>query len=126
MDEQQAGSLGAFIRTQRVSIGMSTRQLAAIVGVDKSQIIRLEHGSVNSPRAEILASIADAIDVELADLYGLAGYTRPSELPNFAPYLRAKYRDLSDGAVAEMEQFFAKLAREHGTTGPADGEDETS
>lgn len=124
MDHEHAQSLGTFIRAQREAKGISTRQLAAEVGVDKSQIIRLEQGGVASPRAELLARMAAVFKIDLADLYGLAGYTQPTTLPSFTPYLRAKYRDLPSDAVAEMEQFFAKLARKHGTTGPADGEDE--
>lgn len=124
MDEQQARSLGTFLRSEREAKDISLRKLAAAIGVDKAQLIRLEQGKVASPRADLLGDIATVIGVELADLYGLAGYTRPTELPAFAPYLRAKYRDLPEGAVAEMEQMFARLAREHGTAGPADGEDE--
>jgi transcriptional regulator with XRE-family HTH domain len=124
MDPDQAQALGQFIRTHRETQGVSTRQLAAQVGVDKSQIIRLEQGGVANPRADLLANIATALELDLADLYGFAGYTRPAELPSFVPYLRAKYRDLPDTAVADMERYFARLARRHGTTGPRDGEDE--
>jgi transcriptional regulator with XRE-family HTH domain len=124
MDQDQARSLGQFIRSHREAKAVSTRQLASQVNVDKSQIIRLEQGTVASPRADLLAGIATALDLDLADLYGFAGYTRPAELPTFVPYLRAKYGDLPEDAVADMERYFARLARKHGTSGPRDGEDE--
>jgi hypothetical protein len=60
----------------------------------------------------------------VADIFGLAGYTTPKQLPTFKPYLRAKYRALPDEAVEQMERFFVTLARKHGINGPVDGEDE--
>ena len=124
MDYQQGIELGAFLRHQREAKGLSTRDVAAVVGVDQAQIVRLEQGHVASPKADVLAGIADYLDLPLADVFGLAGYAAPKELPSFRPYLRAKYHNLPPNAVAELEQTFARIARKYGTTGPVDGEDE--
>jgi transcriptional regulator with XRE-family HTH domain len=125
MDTEQGKILGAFIRVQREERGMSGRQLAAAVSIDIAQIVRLEQGTVASPKADLLSRIAEVLDLPLADLYSLAGYTIPRDLPSFRPYLRAKYgTELPDAAMAEMERYFARLAKKHGTSGPLDGEDE--
>lgn len=122
MDREQAKALGTFIRTHRTERGLSTRDLAAAVGVDMAQIVRLERGTVASPKADLLSRIAPEVGVEVTDLYRLAGYA--VELPSFVPYLRAKYGDLPDDAVDQMERYFRRVARRHGTKGPDDGEDE--
>lgn len=124
MDQEQGRKLGSFLRTRREALDLTTRQLAAAVGVDKAQIIRLEQGTIASPKADMLARIAEILDVPTAEVYGLAGYTTPKDLPGFRPYMRAKYGELPDDAMAEMERIFTRLAHRHGVSGPLDGEDE--
>lgn len=124
MDRKQAKELGLFLRRKRLAEGIPAHSLAEAVGVDKAQITRLEQGIVASPRADVLASIADYLDLPLADVFGLAGYTTPKGLPTFKPYMRAKYKELPDEAIEQMERFFVRLAKRHGIDGPVDGEDE--
>lgn len=124
MSPKQARQLGDYLRQQRQQRGISTRGLAREVGVDMAQIVRLEKGDVSAPKVDTLAKIARALSLPLADVYGLAGYETTAELPSFTPYLRTKYRDLPDEAVAEMESFLDRLRAKHGLTGPTDREDE--
>jgi len=124
MDRQMAKKLGLYLRRKRLGQGVSLRELAGVVGVDKTQIMRLEQGVVASPKADVLAGIADYLDLPLADVFGFAGYTTPNQLPTFRPYLRAKYKEFPDEAVEQMERFFVRLAKKHGIEGPVDGEDE--
>jgi transcriptional regulator with XRE-family HTH domain len=124
MNSEKARTLGAYIRQQREAADLSTRALAAEVGLDMSQIVRLEQGSVASPKAEVLSRIADTLDLPVTDLLTLAGYPTTHELPSFTPYLRAKYKDMPTEAVEELEHFFTRLARKHGVHGPIDREDE--
>jgi transcriptional regulator with XRE-family HTH domain len=125
MDQQQSQELGHYLRTKREAAGVSLRALAGRVGVDPAQITRLERGDIASPKADLLARIASELDLPLADVFGLAGYALPTELPSFRPYLRAKYHDLPPAAVAELERVFTDIARRYGATdGPVDGEDE--
>lgn len=124
MDPQQAKILGDYLRSHRQAAGLSIGQLSRAVGIDRAQITRLEQGTVASPKADLLARIAECIQVSVADLYGLAGYSTANDLPSFVPYLRAKYADLPAAAVDQMERYFRQVARKHGTSGPRDGEDE--
>jgi transcriptional regulator with XRE-family HTH domain len=124
MNRTQAQELGAYLRYKREAHGISTRTLAAEVGIDMSQIVRLEQGLVSAPKGEVLAGIANFLELPLADVFGFAGYAAPNELPSFRPYLRAKYHDLPSGAVAEIERSFTKIAKRYGTDGPRTGEDE--
>ncbi len=122
MTPEQARALGAFIRRQRLALGLSARELARRAGI--ADVIRIEQGILLNPRTDSLRAIAQGLDVPLNDLLAAADYVPAKELPTFRPYLRAKYKDLPDEAVAEMEQFLGRLQRKHGSGGPLDGEDE--
>lgn len=118
--------LAEVISSARKAKGLSTRAVAAEIGLDQSNIVRLENGAVTTPKPSVLAGLARVLDLDLADLYALAGYTKPSELPAFTPYLRSKFADLPEAAQAELERSFTRIAKKYGYTanGPVPGEDE--
>lgn len=120
------GSLATVIADARNAKGMSTRQLAAEIGIDQSNIVRLEQGSVAEPKPTVLEGLARVLELDLVDLYALAGYTKPSELPAFTPYLRSKFADLPEQARSEMERSFRTIADKYGfdADGPKPGQDE--
>lgn len=118
--------LADVISQARKAKGFSTRHVATEIGIDQSNVVRLEGGNVATPNPTILAGLARVLDLDLADLYALAGYTRPSELPAFTPYLRSKFAGLPEEARRELEQSFSRIADKYGynADGPAAGEDE--
>ena len=126
MDEQQARELGQRLRERREMLDLSIRQLAERTGVNHSTVVRLEQGLIDAPAPDKLSRIADALGLGLADVYALADYSVPSELPSFRPYLRTKYRNLPAPAVEQLERSFRRIAKQHGFNpdGPAPGEDE--
>lgn len=127
MDDNQAKQLGRVLRAAREERGWSTRGLAERSGVGQTNIVRLEIGFYTTPAPDKLAKIAEALGLKLADVYALADYAVPSELPSFAPYLRTKYRDIPAEDVEAIEKYAARLAKKHGVSlsGPAPGEDES-
>jgi transcriptional regulator with XRE-family HTH domain len=126
MEPDQAAELGQVLRTRRQALGLSTRQLSALSGVNDITIVRIELGRFAAPRADKLAKLADALGLRLADIFALAEYVAPSQLPTLQPYLRSKYRDLPPEALADIERYATRLAKRHGVAleGPIDGEDE--
>lgn len=126
MKPNEAKKLGAYIRQVRISRALSQNRLADKVGVPNSTILRLERGENLNPRPDLLADIANVLHVNLADLYGMAGYAAPRNLPSLTPYLRTKYRDLPPEASDQLEAYAARLMKKHGVdlSGPAPGEDE--
>jgi transcriptional regulator with XRE-family HTH domain len=126
MNPQQAKELGDRLRARREELGLSLRDLERKTGVDNGTIVRIEQGAFSAPRPDKLSRIADALDLSLADVFALADYVVPSELPTFTPYLRSKYRDLPAPAVEELARSFQRIAKRHGLDpeGPAAGEDE--
>jgi transcriptional regulator with XRE-family HTH domain len=126
MNPKQAKALGKFFKQHRTALGLSTRALAAQCGIDMATIVRLEQGAFAEPRPDTLRVVAEALGVSLADVFAMAVYAIPTDLPAFAPYLRSKYRDLPPPALKELERSFAQIAERYGldAAGPAPGEDE--
>lgn len=107
--------------------GMSGRELARRAGVDTAYVVRLEQGHYRAPRPDTLKNIAAALRAPISDLYALADYVIPADLPHFGPYLHAKYALLPQEAIDSINEYFAQVAATHGvdiTAGPEPGEDE--
>jgi transcriptional regulator with XRE-family HTH domain len=126
MDQDQAQELGEHLRRAREEQGFSSRALARMTFMNDASILRMEQGLVAAPAPDKLARIAEALKLDLADVFALAGYAAPTQLPNWRPYLRAKYSELPTEAVDELESFFGYLKNKYGAaaTGPVNGEDE--
>lgn len=96
------------------------RQLAARTGMTPPTVSRLELGQIDSPRPDHLQRLARALDVDIEDLYALAGYLMPEGLPELAPYLRSKY-GLPDQAVTALDEYFQALRERWSTTPREEG-----
>jgi transcriptional regulator with XRE-family HTH domain len=101
----EAANLGQFLRQRREQMGLSLRQLSERVGVHFSYLGRLEQGDYEEPKVRVLQRLAYVLEIDPADLAAYTGYTLPETLPNFTPYLRAKY-DLSDDALRDLSDYF--------------------
>ncbi|HEX5566678.1 MAG TPA: helix-turn-helix transcriptional regulator [Streptomyces sp.] len=64
---QQRRAIGARIRSARRSRRLSQEKLAEMAGLDRQAIGKIELG-YTSPLLDSLLRIADALDVDLADL----------------------------------------------------------
>lgn len=126
MKPQDAKRLGKYLRNARSAKGWSAVALAKASGISDSNIIRLENGRISTPESDTLARLSKALDLNLADVYALADYAMPMDLPSFTPYLRTKYRDLPDDEIDKIERYAARIAKKHGVAldGPAPGADE--
>lgn len=127
MDKDQARRLGRHLRQARDALHLSSRGLAARTGLTDATIVRIELGEFAAPSPDKLARMANALGLPLEDVYALADYAAPRQLPSLSPYLRTKYRDLPDEAAEQIAAYAQRLAKRHGVdlTGPAPGEDET-
>jgi transcriptional regulator with XRE-family HTH domain len=106
-------SLGEYVRARRESRGWSLAEAAERSGLHHSYWSYLENGKYESPSPKHLQTIARTLEVDIEDLYGLAGYDIPHRLPTFSPYLRAKY-ELPPEAIADLEKYFAQLRAYYG------------
>lgn len=124
MTPEKAQQLADLLRTHRIAAGLSAHEVARQAGVNVATVTRLELAQIPSPRAENLRAIGEVLHIPAADLFAVAAWLPKGELPTFRPYLRSKYRELPEEAVAEIEAVFERLARDYGSRGPVDGEDE--
>lgn len=115
MSPKNAASLARVIRRHREAAGLSQSALAQAIGVPASTVMRLERADVAAPDPDKIERIAAALSIEPEELF--AEYPASDRLPDFAPYLRAKY-GMSAEAVTEAEQFFAELAKKEKKGGP--------
>jgi len=119
-----AQQLAELLRTHRQAAGLSMRQLAQASGVNVSIISQLEAGARPNPLPDTLKAVARVLKLPITDLFVTADWLPADELPTLKPYLRAKYRDLDEQAIAEIEAYAQQRVQRHGGTGPIDREDE--
>jgi len=129
VDSEQSKRLGAYLRARRELLKLTTRQLAERAGLTDSTIVRIEQGAFAAPSPDKLAKLAESLGLSLADVYALADYAVPADLPNVGPYLRTKFRNLPSGTVEELQSQISQILRQHGiepNEGPEHGEDEVA
>ena len=126
MKHEPGIALGKYIKEHRIARGISGRELARQMGTDTAYVVRLERGEYRSPRPDILANAATVLGVPMSDLCSMAGYIVPSDLPSLTPYLRTRYRQLSDDAIDAVGSYLQRVAEQEGVNlhGPGPEEDE--
>lgn len=125
---KQRANLGDLLRSARQAAGLSVRQAANESGVSSGAISLLEQGKMRSTSIPRLMSLAETYGVEPLGIIEVAGYDLAPALPEFTPYLRAKYTQLPAEAHAELTDAFRRIATKYGVStdsGPNPGEDET-
>ncbi len=113
MNREQSKAVGGILRAKRQALGYSTYRLAEAAGVQQSTVVRIERGEFAAPRPDKLARFADLLGLTLADVFAVAGYLVPSELPHFEAFLMAKYPRLPVTAVVELCRRFEEILIRH-------------
>ena len=72
------GSLGDYLKEQRVAAQLSLRQLAQQAGVSNPYLSQIERG-LRRPSAEVLQQIAKALRISAEQLYVRAGIVHPED-----------------------------------------------
>src|ERR671910_3654906 len=70
------GSLGDYLKEQRLAARLSLRQLADQVGVSNPYLSQIERG-LRKPSAEVLQQLAKALRISAEQLYVRAGIVHP-------------------------------------------------
>lgn len=120
-DERQA--IADLIRERRLALGISASELARRAGVDKGLLTLLDQKKIAQPKVDTIRALAQALGIPLADMFAAANWLPEDSLPSLQPYMRAKYDDLPDEAVEEVDRFVQQLSRKY-QRGPSNGEDE--
>ncbi len=123
MKQDETQTLARLLRQARIGAGLTAREVARRAGLNVTDVTRIESGQRTRPTPETIRAIGKVLGISAADLFAAADWLPKDELPTLQPYLRAKYRDLPDEAVAEVERLINNYTERYGS-GPRGGEDE--
>jgi transcriptional regulator with XRE-family HTH domain len=114
MSKPQSQALGRLIARERAKAKLTQRGLAEKAGVTHPTILRLERAEFARPDPKKLLRIAQALDLDAADVFARTGYVPPESLPSFGPYLRIKWgAELSEADRKALEREFERRRRRH-------------
>lgn len=107
------GELGAFIRDQRKQVGLSLRKLSDQAGISNPYLSQIERG-LRKPSAEILQSIAKALQISSETLYVRAGILdEKSDLDTVSAILQDPYlTDPQKKSLVDTYRNYVQLAQE--------------
>ena len=108
-------TLGDTIYQAREGKQISTTELATRVGVHKSAMARIQLGEIKQPRPALLARIAEELDLNVGELYALAGYQTVDQLPDLKGWINIKHRSLPPEAAEELEGHLNYLVDKYDT-----------
>lgn len=117
---------GEYLHGLRRERNLGVRELARKAGLDAGGLTRLEQGKT-TPQPDTLKALGAALEVPFADLFAMAGYVTPSDLPSMSAYLHTRYGQLPEDTLTSIDEYIQHLVSEHGLNprGPAPFEDET-
>jgi transcriptional regulator with XRE-family HTH domain len=116
MTPQQTVQLIKLLSKKRVEAGLSVNEVARRAGVDPGTAWRIEQGMIPTPKAESLKAIGKVLGIPSIDLFAIVGWIPSGELPSIGPYFRAKYSQLPDEALQEIEAHFAEVVHKYSVT----------
>ena len=111
MVEKPLDALGKFIRTQRELTHRSLRQVADAAKISNAYLSQVERG-IYKPSADVLRSIADALNISKDALYRQAGILDADDSPGSAPDVEQAIRldprlsDAQKGALLQVYRGF--------------------
>lgn len=96
-------TLGRLLSNARQEAGLTMRQLAERADVQLTVLHRLSNDEVQDPKPAQLIRLAEALELNAAELFLLAGVPVPTELPSVEALLRSEY-DLPQAALEEARR----------------------
>ena len=106
---------GDFIRQRRVDLGLSLRDIERRTGIDNARVSRWERGHQRPQSADLLAPLATALEVPLADLCQRAEGHLTKGLPHLNSYLHVKYgHNLPAEVLHELVAHCEDVLNHHG------------
>ncbi len=129
-DQGASRQFGDYVKRLRTNRKFGSRELARKAGIDSGTMTRLEQGKICSPRIDTLKRLAGALEVPVADLYAVAGYSAPYDVPGISSYLHAYYGYLPEERVQEINEYIERILDQYDDEqelrrGPVLCEDET-
>ena len=108
MTDAEARRLGRIIRSARLTQGLSYGELAALSGIDKGWLHRLENGQRAEPDPVLLACVAEALGIDPARIDQASNDYLAASMPSVRTYFRSKDK-LPLAALKEVEAAVAEI-----------------
>jgi transcriptional regulator with XRE-family HTH domain len=105
--DQAVGGHPLGDRLRRARQKRSLTEVAATAGISSAYLQKLETGGVRQPSPNVLHQLADALDINYADLMRLAGYVVPGDRPSGRNELRyaLSSEELTDEEAQELAEY---------------------
>lgn len=120
-------TFGQRLRELRKDKGLSQRELASRVGISFTYLSKIENGAMHPPRGKTITALANALDTDADELFGLAKKVPSQFLDHVNPAVIKLIRALRDGneqpvsalirlyqRVAELEVELTRARKERG------------
>lgn len=111
-------TLGSYLRRAREHHRLTLRNVEQMTGVPRDSLSRLENDRTERPDPAVLHKLADAYQLDVADLFAFVGITPTGTLPSLAPYLRVRYGHLPPEAIAEATRRLQDVLDEYDKDAP--------
>ncbi len=90
-------TFGQRLRELRKAKGLTQRELADIVGLNFTYLSKIENGAMQPPRGKTIAALANALDMDADELFGLAKKVPSQFLEHINPEVIKLIRSLRGG-----------------------------
>ncbi len=103
LEDHEAAALGPLLRQHRKTLGLTAKRVARLVGISPSYVSHLERGRHERPSLAVLARLAQALDVPLAEVCAAVLPVAPLVAPPLPPALATvAAEDALDAATLAM------------------------
>ncbi len=110
MKKRGFGDVGGFIKEQRERSALSIRKLADMTGISNPYLSQIERG-IRTPSADILRTIASALDIRTETLYEQAGLLDAETAPGVTEAIGADPKLSENQKQALMEIYSSFIAQ---------------
>ncbi|UGT64437.1 helix-turn-helix domain-containing protein [Nocardia asteroides] len=110
--DPESTPLGELLKKLREERGLTYYALQERTGIERTNIRRIEVGTLSNVKPATLERLADALDVDVEDFYEAHWKTTSQPLPSLPTYFRTKHRYLTEGDIAKIENFVQRTEEE--------------
>ncbi|WP_232786448.1 helix-turn-helix domain-containing protein [Mycobacteroides chelonae] len=105
MTPEQTVKLIKLLKEKRTELRLSVNEVARRAEVDPGTAWRIEQGMIAKPRVESIIAIGRVLGINPLELFTTVGWLTADDLPDVTTYISAKFSELPDAAVEDIEHY---------------------
>ncbi|OKH75847.1 XRE family transcriptional regulator [Mycobacterium sp. SWH-M1] len=105
MTPEQTVKLIKLLKDKREQLRLSVNEVARRADVDPGTAWRIEQGMIAKPRVESIIAIGRVLGINPVELFTVVGWLTANDLPDLNTYLNAKFDELPETAVEDIEHY---------------------